>query len=244
MCYLVETIETYPSITGQDKAIEEQPQELEELPLGILFGDIPVEEPNNALSAQYLEAGVRIGDIGVLTDDGGFDFVFNVCCSGDDPINQFGVPPGFKPLRWDTGSRREISRRFRPGVPILSKSAKQWDIGAEALVSLPCVSYSALRLSKLIRIPCVFPIGGGGGVKIKFNEGKRAVVMPPNGADCVDCLDLAVFRDYAQKHATSWYEFINETLGREVDNGAIYFITGFDNTDCWENAVVNDEFRE
>ncbi|KAL0569231.1 SCF ubiquitin ligase complex subunit cdc4 [Marasmius crinis-equi] len=203
-----------------------------------------IPEPNNALSAQYQESGVRIGDVGVLTDDGGFNFVFNVCSPADDPVNQFGLPPGFQPLHWDSGSRREISKRFRPGAPILSRGARTWDIAVEASASPPLVLCSIIYFSKLIETTSGFPLGGGGGIKIKFSEGKGAVVMPPNGADRVDCLDLAVFREYAQKYAVSWYEFINGTLGREVDNGAIYFITGFDNTDCWENAVVNDQFRE
>ncbi|KAL0568802.1 SCF ubiquitin ligase complex subunit cdc4, partial [Marasmius crinis-equi] len=203
-----------------------------------------IPEPNNALSTQYKETGVRIGDVGVLADDGGFDFIFNVCCAADDPVNQFGVPLGFQPLSWDPGSKRETPKIFRPQHPIASKGAKQRGIAVEGLVSLPYMLYSALHGFKLIRTLSIFPIGGGGGIKIEFSEGKGAVIMPPNGADRADCLDFAVFREYAQKHATSWYEYINGTLGREVDNGALYFITGIDKTDCWENAVVKDEVRE
>ncbi|KAF9260136.1 hypothetical protein L218DRAFT_873040, partial [Marasmius fiardii PR-910] len=174
-----------------------------------------IPEPNNSLSNEYQETGVRIGDVGILTSDGGFDFVFNACCSEDDPVNQFGVPQGFQPLSWD-GTKREISKRFRPGAPILSRGATILDLE----VAVPGL-----------------PVGGGGGIGIRFSIEKGAVIMPPNGADRTDSLNLSIFRNYATKNSTSWYEFINGTLGREVDNGAIYFITGFDKTDCWENAV-------
>jgi hypothetical protein len=54
--------------------------------------------PNDALGQQcYKDSGVRIGDLGVLCRDGTFDFLWNVACSKDDPVN-LHVPkqPTFK----------------------------------------------------------------------------------------------------------------------------------------------------
>ncbi|KAG7089213.1 hypothetical protein E1B28_010915 [Marasmius oreades] len=129
-------------------------------------------------------------------------------------------------MNWD-GSKREISNRFRPGIPILSRGAKTWNLDVGGALS----AFGLL-------------VGAGGGIKIQFSEEKGAVVMPPKGADRTDCQNLAVFREYAKMNSPSWYEFINGTLGREVDNGAIYFITGFDKTNRWENAVIQDQSRE
>ncbi|KAF9260023.1 hypothetical protein L218DRAFT_623456 [Marasmius fiardii PR-910] len=185
-----------------------------------------IPEPNDALSAQYRETGVRIGDVGILTSDGGFDFIFNVCCSADDPINQYGVPDGFQPLAWD-GGRFERANRFRPGIPLCSRDSKQWDLSVGGVASLPGL-----------------PVGAGGGIGIQLHRQRGAVLMPPKGANRVDCHNLSVFRQYVERHYASWYYFLNATLGREADNGAIYFITGFDKTDCWENAVAYNTSKQ
>ncbi|KAG7089232.1 hypothetical protein E1B28_010931 [Marasmius oreades] len=179
-----------------------------------------IPEPNDALSEPYRETGVRIGDVGILTIDGGFDFIFNICCSADDPINQYGVPEGFQPLAWD-GRRFERANRFRAGIPLCSRDTKQWDLSVRGVASLPGL-----------------PAGAGGGIRIRFCRDRGAILMPPKGASRVDCHNLSLFREYAERHYANWYQFLNGTLGREAENGALYLITGFDKTDCWENAVV------
>ncbi|EEB98061.1 hypothetical protein MPER_02497, partial [Moniliophthora perniciosa FA553] len=47
-----------------------------------------IPEPNELLPPQNRETGVRIGDVGLITEDGGFDYIFNICAAADDPINQ------------------------------------------------------------------------------------------------------------------------------------------------------------
>ncbi|KAF9260147.1 hypothetical protein L218DRAFT_873085, partial [Marasmius fiardii PR-910] len=178
-----------------------------------------IPEPNIELTPEYLENGIQIGDVGIMRDDGSFDFVFNVCRSADDPINQYGVPDEFQPLLW-SGAKRRTRDVFRPGEPVLSRGGEKRALGIEGSASVPGV-----------------PVGGGAGFSINFSIDQGAVILPPNGAESVDCQNLAVFRDYAKRNAASWYRFINETLGMEVENGAIYFVTGFDKTDSWENAV-------
>ncbi|KAJ7840338.1 hypothetical protein B0H13DRAFT_1649748 [Mycena leptocephala] len=42
------------------------------------------------------KTGTQIGDIGVVTDDGSFDPIFNILCASNDRVNRFGVPPGFE----------------------------------------------------------------------------------------------------------------------------------------------------
>ncbi|KAL0567351.1 hypothetical protein V5O48_014644 [Marasmius crinis-equi] len=185
-----------------------------------------IPEPNDDLSQEYREKGAQIGDVGVLRADGKFDFIFNVCCPDSDPINQYGVPDGFIPLRWN-GFRTRTDNIFPPGEPVLSGGAERqaFEVGASA--SLPGA-----------------PLGLGAGFSIKFAKNRGAIIWPPHGANSVDCQSKATFREYAETHSISWYRFVNETLGMEVENGSIYFITGFDKTDCWENAVVSSTSKE
>ncbi|KAF9260084.1 hypothetical protein L218DRAFT_626576 [Marasmius fiardii PR-910] len=186
-----------------------------------------IPEPNDELPVEYLEGGIRIGDVGVLRTDGSFGFIFNACCTANDPVNANGVPDGFQPLVWNGSNCHRRNGIFPPADPIVSGGAETRELGVEGTVSLPGV-----------------PIGGGVGLSIKFGRNRGAIIIPPNGVNSRDCESRRLFRDYATRHATSWYEFVHETLGMEVDNGSIYFITGFDKTDCWENAVFSSNLRE
>jgi len=57
-----------------------------------------IPEPPYSLPTAFRRKGVSIGDVGILSASGTFDFFFNICSSRDDPINSGGVPEGFKPL--------------------------------------------------------------------------------------------------------------------------------------------------
>ncbi len=56
-------------------------------------------EPDSSRPAAYTERGVHPGDVGILNDIGGFDYLFNIFSDADDPVNNGNVPPDFQPLR-------------------------------------------------------------------------------------------------------------------------------------------------
>jgi hypothetical protein len=60
----------------------------------------PLWNPNpfNNLPAKYRKRGVWIGDLGIITADGGFDFLFNISIAASHPINKGRTPPNFEPV--------------------------------------------------------------------------------------------------------------------------------------------------
>ena len=57
-----------------------------------------IPQPNEALDPSYRRTGVSIGDVGIFTPDGGFDFLFNVCLPAEHTSNPETLPKGFVPL--------------------------------------------------------------------------------------------------------------------------------------------------
>jgi hypothetical protein len=51
---------------------------------------------------------------------------------------------------------------------------------------------------------------------------------------------LQVFRDYALKNAQRWYVFVNGTLGRMVESGELYLVTGVDKSSSWSVAALEN----
>ncbi|KIK62852.1 hypothetical protein GYMLUDRAFT_223412 [Collybiopsis luxurians FD-317 M1] len=179
-------------------------------------------EPNEALPEEYLSDGIRIGDVGLVTADGAFEFLFNVFLPRDHVINQWhGVPDGFAELEWNPRLLTLKSQCHRAGVPICSSGTESINLGAE--VSAPISGG---------------PFAIGAGIELKFAKSHGAVLMLPNGASRVDYRDLSGLRKHAADHAESWYQYINgPSLGLEAENGSLYLITGYDKTCTWEAAA-------
>jgi hypothetical protein len=57
-----------------------------------------VPTPHENLPEEYRKNGVDIGDVGIITSNGVFDFLFNICLPANGPINDNRVPPDFTPL--------------------------------------------------------------------------------------------------------------------------------------------------
>ena len=70
-----------------------------------------IPDPSWSLPDTYREKGVCIGDVGIFTPEGGFDFLFNICLPAEDPINAGDLPQNFSPIS-PSLNKRDI-REFR-----------------------------------------------------------------------------------------------------------------------------------
>jgi hypothetical protein len=89
-----------------------------------------VPEPYDDLPSEYKEQGVRIGDVGVTTSDGAFDFLFNICMPADHPIHHhIKLPEWFKQV--DRGPVDEEVQKHLPGSDIASPSIRRESFGED-----------------------------------------------------------------------------------------------------------------
>ncbi|KAK2459349.1 hypothetical protein APHAL10511_008634, partial [Amanita phalloides] len=89
-------------------------------------------EPDCDLPLGYRETGVRIGDVGTVTSDGDFDFLFNACLPAGHPVNPSVLPDAFEPV---ICIEKVVKQIYRPGAIVLSESVEK--IGG-ALQSFRC----------------------------------------------------------------------------------------------------------
>jgi hypothetical protein len=81
-----------------------------------------IPEPSGN-SAVYRTKGVRIGDVGFVTDDGSFKTLFNLRASVHDPINMRCVPDGFEQINLQEDDIEVIPDYFESGRIIASVTA-------------------------------------------------------------------------------------------------------------------------
>ena len=66
----------------------------------------------------------------------------------------------------------------------------------------------------------------------------------PDGGTAEDLLNHRLLKKYIARHAKSWYKYIREDRGREVKNGDIRLVIGFDKVSSWGIATFAQNIEE
>ncbi len=97
-------------------------------------------EPDYSLCSAYVGRGICVGDVGIIRDDGGFDFIFNAFLEADDPVHEGGVPPNFSPLRTESPNPiRTIYFQHPRDSSVRSSHVSVKSVIVEASAEVPCV---------------------------------------------------------------------------------------------------------
>ncbi|KAJ3760463.1 hypothetical protein EV360DRAFT_39760 [Lentinula raphanica] len=187
---------------------------------------------NTRLPEVYKKNGVHIGDVGILTESGGFDYLFNVCHGANHELNFGRVPEDFKPiLDLDADDTEENDEEYPKGSHVSSDPNRihQSTIQVEN-------SYQG-SATQFEGVP-------EGGVTFWSTTSKGALLILPEGGKSVNHLQREKFEDYAAECATSWYTHVGGALGRKINNGSLYLITGFDKARAWGVASFSNATPE
>ncbi|KAJ7498020.1 hypothetical protein B0H11DRAFT_830114 [Mycena galericulata] len=181
-------------------------------------------DPLNDVPDRDRKIGIRIGDVGVVTRDGSFDTIFNITLASNDPSNRFGVPAGYVQVTLRPGDIAERAQCHPPGSDISNTAVKKTRLDMDAGTANNVFS----------------PLEANAVVEVSMNSKQTAVLLLPEGASSLDLRGLQAFRDYALKHAESWYAFVNGDLGRMIGKGDLYLVTGVTKSTSWSVAALEN----
>lgn len=83
-----------------------------------------IPEPSENLPIEYRRQGIAIGDVGIITEFGSFDFLFNICLPRDHPINPSDLPIDFDSLTLSPADVH-LYTEFTRGSYLSSSSVKK-----------------------------------------------------------------------------------------------------------------------
>jgi hypothetical protein len=97
----------------------------------------PVWNPtlDRNLPIEYRQEGISAGDVGIINPDGSWDFLFNICVPGENPINIGGVPTAFEKVS-DRNNVTDYQDHFERGCAIASNTMVSHKLEGDLLVQV------------------------------------------------------------------------------------------------------------
>ncbi|KAK0479473.1 hypothetical protein EDD18DRAFT_1086415 [Armillaria luteobubalina] len=170
-------------------------------------------EPDSSCMTAYTEWGVHPGDVGILNNISGFNYLFNIFHDADDPVNNGNVPLGFHPLQAQN---------------------------SESLQIIPACYHYSITSANVNYTEISASVSTNAGASFEFTTTKKsaAILCLPNSATKREILNKKAIREYATANGVAWYTYVNQYLGREASNRTLYVVTGCDKTDSWGIAAI------
>ncbi|KAF9059721.1 hypothetical protein BDP27DRAFT_1238206, partial [Rhodocollybia butyracea] len=178
--------------------------------------------PNDSLPDEYRTTGIRIGDVGYLNRNGAFNHLFNVCSSGDHPVNAAGVPDGFQRLDVDPRNVDDLEQHYKP---------------ASFVASHPSYVVQTIMPYQPTQQGVPYEVGAGLSFDCRSPEG--ALLILPEGGKSIDHRDVGKFLQYAKDYAKAWFYYTNASP-HQSGAQSLYLITGCDKTRAWGMACFQD----
>ncbi|KAF9048902.1 hypothetical protein BJ165DRAFT_1343621, partial [Panaeolus papilionaceus] len=169
-----------------------------------------IPECNLSWHVEKQKQGICVGDVGLITKDGSFTYLFNITAPIDHPFQPPRMPEGYEPIH--TAERdTSMLMYFKPRSCLTSLSVKSKEFDTE---------------------PPIFLHPDEVAFQISAAEG--AILTLPKGAMSMDMDgNIGGWRDYMAKHIESWYTYVNCIQRREAENGDIRLVTGCDKASFW-----------
>ncbi|KAJ4488093.1 hypothetical protein J3R30DRAFT_892546 [Lentinula aciculospora] len=184
-------------------------------------------KPDEHLPEEYRRIGVCIGDVGILNEFGGFDYLFNACLPADHPVNAGRVPPDFKQLKGiNARETTKYARRYRPGDHVPNHASQIH----KTRISSPGGQQQISGIHSEV----------AAGLSFRSSATRGAFVVLPEGASQTDHQLYNKLYQYAAECARSWYTYVNGPLARGAHNGSLYLVTGCDKARAWGVASFID----
>ncbi|KIJ99820.1 hypothetical protein K443DRAFT_157470 [Laccaria amethystina LaAM-08-1] len=106
-----------------------------------------IPQPNETLDPSHRRQGVSIGDVGIFTPDGGFNFLFNICLPAGHPSNPEALPEGFVSLELKPTDVRKFyahsshSHLASPSVKRRDRATFEYSGSDGAILAMPRGAY-------------------------------------------------------------------------------------------------------
>jgi hypothetical protein len=189
-----------------------------------------IPQPNMVLPIPYRALGARVGDVGIFTDDGAFDFLFNICVARDNPINPEELPENFVPI-YPPINPIDIRKfpQFSPDSHLASSSVTESRTEQSSYV---VVSSNLFFFPNCIYLPMFLS-----GLVFESSASEGAILTMPEGAYSEDLSNSSRLNKYIGTHIEDWYRFVNGPRGRDAQNGELHIVIGCDKTTSWGMAT-------
>ncbi|PBL03060.1 hypothetical protein ARMGADRAFT_1003870 [Armillaria gallica] len=161
----------------------------------------------------------RVGDLGYLTDDGDFTYLFNVFADANDLSNSGRVPPDFIPL-----------------TDLPEPAVEQRLEMHEKNAVLTAYSGSNKRDKTPVRVK----VEAGRGYEFTCSAAQAAILVLPDGGERYDSRFPHLLEECAAANAHRWYKYFNGAGQQlQIRNGMLYLVTGFDKCRSLGNAYYS-----